>query len=495
MSIVQRFGEEGQMCFLFPAKEAAEDCKAFAISKDRKEKAFSPDDISIRIFDIDRRVYAVFFPAQKAPDIMDFWSHPGTGISTRWAEESLKHIDLIREVSDDDPAPKQEDDPSYQQIRARIAEFLERNPVGPPRAKKISPSDVYLFNTGMSAMYYFHKHLLTARPGKTVQIAFPFHSTYDNLEFFAPEHRLVGRGTPEELSDLESFVADEYAAGRQISSIWTEFPSNPLLITPDLPRLRALATKYSIPFIVDRTIASFCNVDVLASNAADVVWTSITKSFSGRSDVMGGSLAVNPNSPLYPFLRSVLEVNYHNDMHPLDAKVLEKNSADYFPRSIALNRNAAAIAAYFHEQSLDPESPVRAIHYPPYTPSKANYDRYMRPSTLEFPDLGYGCLMSVEFESIETTRAFYDNLHFHHGPHLGAQLTLALAYNKGILGKDLERFEGYGFNDRMIRISAGWMEEAEELVKVCRHAVGKAVKEKKLVKEMAAKLEMPATVA
>ena len=66
----------------------------------------------------------------------------------------------------------------------------------------------------------------------------------------------------------------------------TEFPSNPLLGSPNLQRLRALADKYEFLIIVDETIGNFVNVEVLPY--ADIVVSSLTKVFSGDANVMGG---------------------------------------------------------------------------------------------------------------------------------------------------------------------------------------------------------------
>lgn len=71
-----------------------------------------------------------------------------------------------------------------------------------------------------------------------------------------------------------------------VLALFTEFPSNPLLRSPNLPRLRALADKYDFLMVVDETIGNFVNVEVLPY--ADVVVSSLTKVFSGASNVMGG---------------------------------------------------------------------------------------------------------------------------------------------------------------------------------------------------------------
>lgn len=86
----------------------------------------SPDEISIRVFNIHVRLYVVFFPGQKMPIVFPFWMNAGVGISSRVAEDCLKHVDLLKEVTDDSPAPKVEEVPAQGIIRERIATLLER---------------------------------------------------------------------------------------------------------------------------------------------------------------------------------------------------------------------------------------------------------------------------------------------------------------------------------------------------------------------------------
>ena len=68
--------------------------------------------------------------------------------------------------------------------------------------------------------------------------------------------------------------------------MFTEFPGNPLLKSPDLRRIRELADKYDFVVVIDETVGNFLNVNVLPY--ADVVVSSLTKVFSGDSNVMGG---------------------------------------------------------------------------------------------------------------------------------------------------------------------------------------------------------------
>ncbi len=71
-----------------------------------------------------------------------------------------------------------------------------------------------------------------------------------------------------------------------VSSVFCECPSNPLLQTPNLPRLRQLADEYGFLIIVDDTIGNFVNVNTI--QYVDIVTSSLSKLFSGNADVMGG---------------------------------------------------------------------------------------------------------------------------------------------------------------------------------------------------------------
>jgi cystathionine gamma-synthase len=102
------------------------------------------------------------------------------------------------------------------------------------------------------------------------------------LEKFGPGCIFYGRGESQDLDDLESRLQ----GGEKILSLFCEFPGNPLLKSPDLDRIRALADTYDFVVVVDETIGNFLNVNVLPF--ADVVVSSLTKVFSGDSNVMGG---------------------------------------------------------------------------------------------------------------------------------------------------------------------------------------------------------------
>lgn len=91
-----------------------------------------------------------------------------------------------------------------------------------------------------------------------------------------------GNGSSADLDNLERRCND----GEKFLALFCEFPSNPLLKSPDLQRIRSLADRFDFAVVVDETIGNFVNVQVLSY--ADAVVSSLTKVFSGDSNVMGG---------------------------------------------------------------------------------------------------------------------------------------------------------------------------------------------------------------
>lgn len=99
----------------------------------------------------------------------------------------------------------------------------------------------------------------------------------------------MGHGLYSDIDKLETILEDESRRDPNtppVLALFTEFPSNPLLRSANLPRLRGLADKYDFLIVVDETIGNFVNVEVL--KYADIVVSSLTKVFSGYSNVMGG---------------------------------------------------------------------------------------------------------------------------------------------------------------------------------------------------------------
>jgi cystathionine gamma-synthase len=80
----------------------------------------------VKVFDVHVRLYVVFCPAAKMPIVWSFWIHYGVGISSRLAEDCMKQINLLHEVSDSDSPPTLEEVKAQVVIRERIVDLFER---------------------------------------------------------------------------------------------------------------------------------------------------------------------------------------------------------------------------------------------------------------------------------------------------------------------------------------------------------------------------------
>ena len=98
--------------------------------------------------------------------------------------------------------------------------------------------------------------------------------------------RPFGSGLDSDIDSLATLLSELKVSSTTtppILTLFTEFPSNPLLRSANLQRLRALADQYDFLLVIDQ---NFVNVDVLPF--ADIIVSSLTKVFSGASNVMGG---------------------------------------------------------------------------------------------------------------------------------------------------------------------------------------------------------------
>ncbi|KAJ6438055.1 decarboxylase [Purpureocillium lavendulum] len=315
----------------------------------------------------------------------------------------------------------------------------------------LKPDDIKLSNI-----------LVRYRPGTIVVLGIVFHNTHQHLMEESPYGwKHFGRIDQEGLDAFESWLNEETKNHRDVSFVLAE------------------SEKHRFIVILDDTVASFANVDIFAES--DILLTSLTKSFSGQSDVMGGSIVLNPLSPHYPEIHSAISSTHRNELFIADADVLLANSRDFLQRARRLNRNAHAMATFLNSAIADQNSPVVNVQYPALLPSKGLYDKFKRCSTKELPEPGYGCLMTVEFKNVATARAFYDRLGFYHSPHLGGHVTLALCYNMLLYSRNPEEIEYMrprGVKEESVRISSG-LEDLEDLIDTLKDALDAALDSQK----------------
>ena len=435
------------------------------------QKPLAPDEISLRAFLAKDRFAAVIFPREKLPLVARFWSTTGVSVSSRFAEANLGHLNSIQEIliATLDTRNPYFDGDAHQTLRERIVSYFHRAPLDPLRSK-VKPDDVYLYQSGMASIYKPHTYMQEKYGGRSVLFGMAFMDTIVTMEEFGADNGFFGLGTDEDLRALDAYLRESRAKGRRVQAIWAEFPANPLLVTPDVARLRALATKHDVVLAIDDTIGSWANIDLLA--VADLLVTSITKSFNGYADAIGGAAVLNPASPKYRELKALFAARYVPEFYVDDAVAIERNSRDYLTRSATLNANALRVVEALQARAEDSSSAVRQVHYPTTNPSGAHYRQFMRPATADFVP-GFGCVFSIELDDLATTRAFYEALDVHKSVHLGAPFTLAFAYTMCAYKRKLDWAARFGLRPTQIRVSVG-LEDGDGLVKIFLAAVAAA---------------------
>ena len=314
--------------------------------------------------------------------------------------------------------------------------------------------DVFLFPSGMAAIFAAFRALHRLRPtGRSVQFGFPYVDNLKVLERFSgvgsgeESSRFVQfypHGDAAEVDHLSSLVRDEELLG-----VFCEFPGNPLLRSPDLKRLRDLADRHNFPVLVDDTLGTFVNVDVLP--AADVLATSLTKYFSGAGDVMGGSLVLNRQRPFYAAIRAALIDDFEELLWSEDAVVLERNSRDFVQRVERINSTAEQLCDWLRRHPA-----VGHVYYPKFeTPD--NYRAFQRAGG------GYGGLFSIVLREPHRAPAVFDALEISKGPNLGCNFTLCCPFTLLAHYQELDFAERCGISRYLLRVAVG-LEEPEWLI-------------------------------
>ncbi|KAJ4363767.1 Cystathionine gamma-synthase [Ascochyta clinopodiicola] len=459
---------------------------------------------------ISPRISAVLYPLDFFKVAKQFWQHSGDGVSSRRAEychhlfekgvlldaaklneptrfckgprryQNKKSVDL------DAPAVQQDAETLTQfveqrfgrnldlsmtknaklAVRRRIAGSLTADvaltealslDMDSERTRQVadfSEDDVYLYPTGMSSIFNTHRNLLAAKgQHKAIVYGFPYIDTLKITEKFGPGSLFYGYGSSEELDDLEKRLE----SGEKYLALFTEFPGNPLLRSPDLERIRKLADKYDFCVVVDETIGNFINVNVLPY--ADVVVSSLTKVFSGDSNVMGGGLVLNPKAQNYKLLKQQWTEDYEDNHWAEDSIFLERNSRDFVSRIDRIGTNAEAIC-----DVLSAHPRVKQVNYPKTSPTRAFYDKCRNPKG------GYGGLLSATFYTRADAIAFFDNLDTVKGPSLGTNFTLSSPYVILAHYGELDWCAKWGVEADLIRFSVG-LEETSKLVDTFKRAL------------------------
>nr|A0A2I1D2M7.2 RecName: Full=Alanine racemase ungC'; AltName: Full=Unguisins biosynthesis cluster protein C' [Aspergillus campestris IBT 28561] len=428
-------------------------------------------------------LYAVLYPGAAASDAHAFWQRMGPGISSRLAQHCLR---LVRQEGS---GPRVEallaastagstlgasslpdSHPVYDELRGRIAAYAYHTADGPELIQQVAASDVFLYGSGMAAIYHVHRSILAWRTGVAVHVGLLYEPTLRVLQTQGPGLWSYSLRTEADLDHLAAQLARQgsYDA-RAVHAIWCECPSNPILQTVDLHRLRALADQHSLLVVADDSVAGFANVDLMG--VADIVISSLSKYFSGHADVMAGSAILNPNSRHHAALHRQMAVTYENSLFVDDAIRLELNSRDFPARMAHINATTQYLVTQLERHVADPASPLTRILYPSQGPSRVYYERQMRrPRRSDDGPLsrpGYGGVFSMEFADVAGASTFFDHLDVYKGLSFGADVCIAAPYmqmtGQGAATQRPQPHDSNYASETLIRFSVG-LEPAEDIL-------------------------------
>jgi len=275
--------------------------------------------------------------------------------------------------------------------------------------------NILLAPSGMSAVHAAFRAISTeqAAQGRTawVQLGWLYLDTIALLKKFTPDparDHLVQLDVTD-LAALERLFAQH---GTRIAGVFTEAPTNPLLHTGDLAAIAALAWKHGARVVVDPSMASPLNVDVLPH--ADVVTFSLTKYASHAGDVMAGCAVVNPARPGAAALRTgvlgQLDAPYPRDLARLAAEIGSAPAV-----AARINANTPRVAAF-----LAAHPQVERVWWSRQPDTAAHYAKVARSSE--------ACGAVLSFTLRRPLAEFYDRVTLAKGPSFGMSTTLLCPY-------------------------------------------------------------------
>ncbi|HUJ45030.1 MAG TPA: PLP-dependent transferase [Opitutaceae bacterium] len=387
------------------------------------------------------------------PDLFNaaktFLQNTGMFLGSREAEDALGRLGVLRAAAPEPLFPGDAVAEIHRVLRGAL-----------PAA---GDADLFPACSGMNAVYAAFRAVseLQAARDRTlwVQLGWLYRDTIALLQRFTPDPRRDYIYLPDagDLAALERLFAEQ---GERIAGIFAETPTNPLIQTPDVPALAALARQHGAKLILDPSIASLFCVDVLAH--ADLLVNSLTKFAASEGDVLAGLVAVNPAGPDAAALRArvaqLLEPVYPRDLARLAAEI-----GNYEPLMDQLNAATPRIAAF-----LESHPKVKRVYWPLSPTSRANYLKIARS-----PAAAGGM---ISFTLNTPLAPFYDAVRLPKGPSFGMKNSLLSPFiyiaHYDLVKSATGRAElaASGIDPELLRLSVG-AEPADDIIAALAQAL------------------------
>lgn len=375
--------------------------------------------------------------------VRKFVQHTGCGISSRQAEDLLVAHGLRESVH------------AEATVEAGVAVAVETELA---KLCGCEAKDVLVCASGMNAFYAGFRAVQAAQSAKGrtqwLQLGWLYLDSGCVLKEFLSEGECLDHCY--DVTDTDTLIKRIQSYGDALACVVVECPTNPIVQVADLKRIAAAVRQCGGVLMIDPTIASIYNVDVLPY--ADILVTSLTKYASIEGDVMIGALALNSKSSHYGDL--VLRTSgYYQPPYGRDLARLA-HEMKKAPLVVALvDVNARKLADY-----LKAHPAVQKVHY-------AGYSNHF--SGVAKSNHSGGAMITVElYGDIEP---FYDSLNVMKGPSFGTEFTLVcpfmyLAHYDLVTTEEGRSFLGsIGIDSDLIRISVG-TEPIEQIIETFERA-------------------------
>ncbi|HWA11168.1 MAG TPA: PLP-dependent transferase [Opitutaceae bacterium] len=378
-----------------------------------------------------------------------FLQNVGGFLSSRAAEDELVRRGLLPFVQPE-------------KLFAGDADAEVRRRLGPSFAPA-APSSLLLASCGMNAIYATFQAAaeLQAARGRTiwVQLGWLYLDTIAILKKFTatPDDYVYVRDVFDR-AGLERLFAEK---GERIAGLVSEVPTNPLIQTPDVPALAALARRHGALVVIDPSISCAANLDVLPHS--DVVVSSLTKYTASEGDLTAGVVAVNPAGPEAAFLQREiarrLEPFYTRDLARLAAQIGETDAV-----LARIHATVPRVVAF-----LERHPAVKEVFWALHPASRDHYRRVARA-----PD-AVGSMVSFSLRG--PLPAFYDRLRLPKGPSFGMKTTLICPFmylaHYDLVTTPAGRAElvQNGIDPELLRLSVG-TEPPEDIIAALAEALG-----------------------
>ncbi len=415
----KEIAETGKKVVLFPHREAAQRALRYVERR---------SSVAARITSY-ANVQALVLPEEAHGMALEYWRFSGEILSSRQAG------DLLNE--------REEKGVSGVMLRQALAALTGA-----------AVEDHFVYESGMAAVYAVFRAVIGHNPGKkTLQMEFPYVDSLKVQENFGSGVVFLKEAEGEDLDAALRRIEEGEFAG-----VFCEIPSNPLLRTVNLARVARACRDGGTPLVVDDTVASVHNVEVL--ELADLVTTSLTKWISGKGDVMAGSVTLNENSEWAGDFRDFFrkDSGLGSRLYAGDTRALIANMKDFPERMRKSNANAELVADYLAEHPA-----VGRVWYPKSTSAH----EYL---SLRKNDGGYGGLLSFTLKNPRKIAKVYDALRLNKGPSFGTNFTLVSPYTMLAHYDELDWAEGCGVSSNLLRVSAG-VEEPEVILSALARAL------------------------